>query len=256
MLKGQKPCVYFSKYAQKNVTVFSTVVIDCLVPIMDRLDLWSYGFGISFMAGDWVFYDARSRRMPLVARIFLTHRTTKELYPDRYPAGSHLGVPEEDIALALGYPVPYSHHHESGSPVGIRDVTELGVLAAAGWPGPERCCVQGTSFYCPPAGNDHLVFLQVLKCFHGCEQAAREVGTHLELFAGHYPEMTDWLADNPGMLVGPAVYMGRSGPRLNETMRLLNGWALPRPTLSLQPRRPDRNLKQQDGRGESPGYRF
>lgn len=225
--------MYFSKYAQKNVTVFSTVVIDCLVPIMDRLGLWSYGFGISFMAGDWVFYDARSRRMPLVKKIFLTHQTTKELNPKAYPVDSDLGVPQEDIAKALGYPVPYSHP-QNGSPVGIRDVTELNVLAAAGWPEP-RCCVQGTSFYCPPAGNDHLVFLQVLKCFHGCEQAAREVGTHLELFTGPYPEMTDYLADNPGMLVGPAVYMGRSGPRLNETMRLLNGWKLPRPALSLQP---------------------
>lgn len=250
-----KPCVYFSKYTQKNVPVFSTVVIDCLVPIMDRLALWSYGFGISFMAGDWVFYDARSPRMALVTRIFLTHPTTKELYPDRYPVDSDLGVPEEDIAAALGYPVPYSHHHESGSPVGILDATELGALAAAGWPGPERCCVQGTSFYCPPAPQGDTVFLEVLKCFHGCEQAAREVGTHVELFTRDYPEMTDWLADNPGMIVGPAPYLGRSGPKLNEVMDLLNGWTLPMPTLLLEPRRPDKNLQEQEDGGGDPGDR-
>lgn len=235
VLKGIKPCTLFVKFSLDNVWIFSTVVIDCLVPIMDRLDLWSYGFRISMRAGQWVFYDARSSAMPLIDKIFLTHASVKCMDRIAYPEESFFGVPEQEIAVALGYPIAFNAP-DAGHPVHIRDATEMEVLVSSGWP-PPQCCVQGTVFDCPSregaesARANNLDFFKVLGYYYRCEQAARSVGTELQLFTGFHPEMTDYLVDNPGTLDGPAASLGRSGPSLIVVMEMFEGVSLDGLTL-------------------------
>jgi hypothetical protein len=229
VLKGVKPCVLFTKYAAENGPLFSTVVIDCLVPIMDRLDLWSYGFSISYMSGEWVFYDARSPKMPLINKAFLTHpsvkKTDRVTYPERglgFP-----GISDIETAQALGYPAPFDDW-QSGRYVTIRDATELEVLASAGWPEDQRCCVQGMAFTCP--AGDESVWKKVLDFHRHCEEAAKSVGTELVLFTGTYPEMTAWLEGSPGMLDGLSWLgcncsprMVDEGPTLEQIIELMSG---------------------------------
>lgn len=240
VLKGLKPCMLLVKFSLDNVCIFSTLIIDCLVPIMDRLDLWSYGYGVSFQAGEWVFYDARSPVLPLVDQVFLTHRTTKDLDPEGYPEDSWLGAPEKEIAEALGYPVAMNDPR-GGRTIFVRDATELGVLVSAGWPEPQ-CCVQGTSFNCPE--GDELVWFRVLEWYYKCEQAARSVGTELQLFTGSHPEMSAWLADTPGMLEGPFHWLGRSGPMLKPFIDIVQGISLGE--LTLEDLLPEGGVQQQD----------
>lgn len=240
VLKGLKPCVLFAKFTPDNVSIFSTVVIDCLVPIMDRLDLWSYGYSISIMANEWVFYDTRSPVLPLVNKVFLTHRTTKDLDPAAYPEDSVFGAPEQEIAEALGYPITMDDPG-SGRTIFVRDATEMSVLVSAGWPEP-RCCVQGTNFNCPE--GDELVWFKVLEWYYKCEQAARSVGTELQLFTGSHPEMSDWLADTPGMLEGPFHWLGRSGPKLKPFIDMVEGLSLGE--LKLEDLLSDDELQQLD----------
>lgn len=185
VLKGLKPCLLFHKYNVENCPLFSTVILDCLVPIMDRLGLWSYGFGISIQTGNWVFYDARSPLMPLVDKIFLTHDTIKDSDPTAYPDVTD----HRQVAVALGYPVP-SDKFPSDRWIYILDKTESDVLVSKGWPEP-RCCVQAMVFGCPVGGEDDL--RKVFVHFAKCEQAARSVGTHLNLGTDHHPEMKAWL---------------------------------------------------------------
>ncbi|KAK7720854.1 hypothetical protein SLS63_009637 [Diaporthe eres] len=223
VLKGLKPCMLLVKFSLDNISIFSTLVIDCLVPIMDRLDLWSYGYGISFQAGEWVFYDARSPVMPRIDKIFLTHRTTKKLDPVAYPEDSHFCVPEPEVAVALGYPLTMDDPSVGGRTIYVRDATEMDVLVSRGWPEPQ-CCVQGTSFHCPEGDED--VWVRVLEWYCKCEKAARSVGTELQLFAGSHPEMSDWLADNPDLLEGPVHCLGRSAPRLIKLVETLEELSL------------------------------
>lgn len=240
VLKGLKPCMMLVKFSLDNIWIFSTLIIDCLVPIMDRLDLWSYGYSISFQSGEWVFYDARSPVLPLIKKIFLTHRTTKDLDPVAYPEDSHLGAPEPEIAVALGYPVAMKDPRV-GYTIHVRDATEMDVLVSSGWP-PPHCCVQGTGFNCP-VGNEP-VWITVLDWYQKCEKAARSVGTELQLFTGSHPEMSDWLADTPGMLEGPVPCLGRSGPRLNQLVEMLEGLSLA--GLRLWEPLLEHDLQQQD----------
>lgn len=255
VLKGIKPCMLFVKYSLDNVSIFSTIVIDCLVPIMDRLNLWSYGFRISMQADDWVFYDARSPAMPMIDKIFLTHRSVKAMDRITYPEETQLGAPEHEIAMALGYPIAFSNP-QNGNSIHIRDATEMEVLVSSGWP-PPQCCVQGTIFNCPSrAGGDHawanaLDFFKVLSYYHRCEQAARSVGTELQLYTGFHPEMTGWLADNPGALDGPADFLGRSGPNLNLIMELFEGISLD--GITLEHLGLEDGPEQQDESVEDPG---
>lgn len=186
VLKGYKPCLLFHKYAFDFGPIFSTVIIDCLVPIMDRLDLWSYGFGLSLQTGNWVFYDARSPLMPLVDKIWLTHHTIKEKYPAAYPPLTD----HRQVAQTLGYPVPFDDF-PSGRWICIFDTTEKDVLVSMGWSEPCRG-VEATTFGCPVGGFDEWgkVF-----CYSDmCELEARSVGTVLELDTSCYPEMTSFLA--------------------------------------------------------------
>ncbi|KAG6355303.1 hypothetical protein INS49_003264 [Diaporthe citri] len=240
VLKGLKPCMMLVKFSLDNVWIFSTLVIDCLVPIMDRLGLWSYGYSISFQAGEWVFYDTRSPVLPSIDKVFLTHRTTKNLDPVAYPEDSHLGAPEPEVAVALGYPIAMKDPRV-GHTIHVRDTTEMDVLVSRGWPEPQ-CCVQGTGFNCP-AGNE-LIWVKVLDWYYRCERAARSVGTELQLFTGSHPEMSNWLADITGMLEGPAPYLGRSGPKLNQIMEMVEGSFLARLMLG-EPLTED-DLQQQD----------
>ncbi|KAL2289201.1 hypothetical protein FJTKL_02229 [Diaporthe vaccinii] len=223
VLKGLKPCMLLVKFSLDNVWIFSTLVIDCLVPIMDRLDLWSYGYSISFQSGEWVFYDARSPVLPRINKIFLTHRTTKDLDSVAYPEDSHFGAPQPEIAVALGYPLTMDDPSVGGRTIYVRDATEMDVLVSSGWPEPQ-CCVQGTYFHCP--AGDEAAWIKVLYWYRKCEKAARSVGTELQLFAGSHPEMSDWLADNPDMLEGPLHCLGRSAPRLNKLVETLERLAL------------------------------
>lgn len=204
------------KFAPKNVTIFSTLVIDCLVPIMDRLNLWSYGFRISFMSEEWVFYDSRSTLMPQITKIFLTHPSAKDLDPISYPHPFDFGVPDGEMAVALGYPVAFDNAYD-GSPVHIRDTTEMGVLTSRGW-SEGQCCVQGMIFYCPEEAVSEEDLLKILIFYYRCEQAARSVGTQLQIFTGFHQEMTHWLAHMPGFLEGPEGYLGSSGPALQLFM--------------------------------------
>lgn len=202
VLKGLKPCLLFLKYAAENDPLFSTVVLDCLVPVMDRLDLWSYGFSISFHTGSWVFYDTRSPKVSLVKEVFVTHHDGPR-------------VPERVVAEALGYPIHFDNWR-SGRVVTIRDATELKVLVSSGWPEEDSCCVQGMSFHCPEGDED--VWTEVLNAYHRYMGAARSLGTELVLFIGHYREMVDWLMEHPYMLEGPVEFQSQSGPTLNEVM--------------------------------------
>lgn len=218
VLKGIRPCMLFMKYAPQNVTIFSTVVIDCLVPIMDRLNLWSYGFRVSFMSDEWTFYDSRSTMMPQITKVFLTHPTAKDLDPTSYPEDHFWGVGDSEIAMALGYPVAFDNALNGGS-VHIRDTTEMDVLESRGWTD-DPCCVQGMIFNCPQGEamspeNDPL---KVLMFYYRCEQAARSVGTQLQLFTDYHPELTEYLAGMPGFLDGPEVFLGSSGPALQLLM--------------------------------------
>lgn len=202
VLKGLKPCLFFLKYAAENGPLFSTVVIDCLVPVMDRFDLWSYGFSISFHTGSWVFYDTRSPKVSLVREVFLTRHDGP-------------GAPDRVVAEALGYPIHFDNWR-SGRFVIIRDATELNVLVSSGWPKEDSCCVQGTSFTCPE--GDEAVWTEVLDVYHRYMRAAGSLGTELVLFIGDYREMFDWLMEKPYMLEGPVEFQSHGGPTLNEVM--------------------------------------
>lgn len=213
VLKGIKPCVLFLKYTPDHEITFTTVVINSLLPIMDRLDLWSYGFKISVMSGDWVFYDARSHAMPQISKIFLTHPADKELdTTGTFNMRENMfGVSPLEAAHALGYPIR-SDGFDSQRWITIRDETEMGVLASLA-PSEHLCCVQGMSFSCPVGNEDE--WAEVLAFYYRCEQAARSVGTQLALLTETHPEMTAWLERNPGWLVGPDADLGRSGPKLH-----------------------------------------
>lgn len=219
VLKGIKPCVLFVRNKEDHLPTFSTIIIDYLVPIMDRLDLWSYGFRLSFMCGDWVFYDCRSPLMPQISKVFLTHPFAKQLDTtgaygeDEKP----YCVPDLEVAQALGYPIR-SDAYRGGHWIYIRDETEMQVLIRKGRPQP-LCCVQGMKFRCPEHGSE-ADWIKVLVFYHKCETAAGEVGTMLCLCVQH-PEMTAWLERNPGWLTGPAANFGRSGPRLRDTSCVL-----------------------------------
>lgn len=202
VLKGLKPCLLFVKYAAENKPLFSTVVIDCMVPVMDRFDLWSYGFSISFHTGSWVFYDTRSPKVSLVKEVFLTHHDGP-------------GVPDKAVAEALGYPIHFDNW-QSGRFVTMRDATEREVLVSSGWPKEDSCCVQGMSFTCPE--GDETVWMEVLDVYHRYRRAARGLGTELVLFIGDYREMIDWLMEKPHMLEGPVEFQRYGGPTLNEVM--------------------------------------
>lgn len=252
VLKGLKPCMLLVKFSLDNIWIFSTLIIDCLVPIMDRLNMWSYGYSISFQADEWVFYDTRSPVLPRINKIFLTHRTTKDLDPDAYPEDSHLGAPEPEIAVALGYPIAMDDPR-TGHMIFIRDATEMDVLISSGWPEPQ-CCVQGTGFNCPE--GDEVVWGQVLDWYYKCEKAARSVGTELQLFAGSHPEMSDWLADTPGMLEGPLPWLGRSGLKLNQIIAVLErlslaGLTLWEPLLEDDLQQHDENVEDEAGQPRS-----
>lgn len=202
VLKGLKPCVLFLKFAAENGPLFSTVVIDCLVPVMDRFDLWSYGFSISFHTDSWVFYDTRSPKVSLVREVFLTRHDGP-------------GIPDKVVAEALGYPIHFNNW-QSGRFVIIRDATELNVLVSSGWPKEDSCCVQGMSFTCPE--GDEAVWREVLDVYHRYMRAAGSLGTELVLFIGDYREMIDWLMEKPHMLEGPVEFQSHGGPTLNEVM--------------------------------------
>ncbi|KAK7699818.1 hypothetical protein SLS64_011430 [Diaporthe eres] len=201
VLKGLKPCLLLVKYRPENEPLFSTVVLDCLVPVMDRFDLWSYGFSISFHTGSWVFYDTRSPKVSLVKEVFLTHHDDP--------------VPERVVAEALGYPVHFDDWQD-GRFVTMRDATELKVLVSRGWPEKDSCCVQGMSFTCPE--GDETVWKEVLDVYHRYRRAALSLGTELVLFIGGYREMIDWLMEKPHMLEGPVEIQRYGGPTLNEVI--------------------------------------
>ncbi|KAH8747080.1 hypothetical protein F5883DRAFT_529081 [Diaporthe sp. PMI_573] len=216
VLKGIKPCVLFSKNKPENTSIFSTVIIDILVPIMNQVGLWSYGFKISFECGEWVFYDARSSLLPQIKRIFLIDYTSKKVdktgaYPDEDSENRYL-VPHLAVAHALGYPIR-SEAFSNSFFIKIQDETEMDVLESRGWPYP-HCCVYGTGFG-SPVGND-ADWIKILTYYHTCEKAAQTVGTTLRLHVLSHEKMTAWLELNPGWLVGPAPWLGISGPRLRE----------------------------------------
>lgn len=202
VLKGLKPSLLFLKYATENEPLFSTVVIDCLVPVMDRFDLWSYGFSITFHTGSWVFYDTRSPKVSLVRDVFLTRHNGP-------------GVPDRVMAEALGYPIHFDNW-SSGRFVAIRDSTELNVLVSRGWRKEDSCCVHGTSFTCPE--GDEAVWMEVLDVYSRYRKAAGSLGTELALFIGDYREMIDWMMEKPYMLDGPVEFQRYGGPTLNEVI--------------------------------------
>ncbi|POS80306.1 hypothetical protein DHEL01_v201289 [Diaporthe helianthi] len=199
VLKGIKPCVLFVKYGPDNTPLFSTVVIDCLVPIMDRLDLWSYGFSITFQTEQWVLYDTRSPKAALVKKVFDVHVSEKYMNQDEYPEDTIPGVPNSEIGRALGYPVPFDDFAD-GRWVHFRDNTELEALVERGWSN-YVCCVQGMAFSCPP-GGDESVWKKVVDLYRRCQDAARDVGSDLLLFTGKYPELTAWLEEDPSVADG------------------------------------------------------
>lgn len=199
VLRGVKPCVLFLKYDHDNDPFFSTVVMDCLIPIMDRLDLWSYGFGISCESGIWVFYDARSPELTLVKKAFLTSDCVKNMNPEAYPDRDYPGTPDHETAQALGYPVPFDDW-QSGLFVAIQDATELDVLARRGCPEDQRCCVPGMAFKIPE--EEESAWKKVLDFHRKCVETAKSVGTELILFTDECYEMADWLEANPGILDG------------------------------------------------------
>lgn len=211
VLKGVKPCVYFFRYEPENKALFGSVIVNCLIPIMDRFDLWSYGFRITGQSGEWIFYDCRSPKMPLITKIFLTDPKVKAMDPVTYPNDEFPFTPDSETAEAIGYPVPFDDWR-NGCFILFRDATELDVLAAAGWPEDERCCVQGMAFTCP--AGDESVWKKVLDYYRQCQEAAKSVGTELVLCTGEYPEMTAWLEENPGMLDGLAWQGG--SPRMSN----------------------------------------
>ncbi|KAJ0123977.1 hypothetical protein J7T55_012450 [Diaporthe amygdali] len=200
VLRGIKPCLLFQDYSTKYTPIFSTIIIDCLVPIMDRLDLWSYGFNLSFYSFEWVFYDARCNKLPQITKIFLTHafivrRDDTGAYPYKE---NPFGVPDLEVAQALGYPIR-ADSLEGSRMVAIRDVTEIDALAAMGRPEP-HCCVVGMGFEC--AEGDRIEWMRVVLHFLVCQQAARSVGTELILSTYEHPEMSAWLNLNLGVLGG------------------------------------------------------
>lgn len=215
VLKGLKPCVLFCKNSLENTSVFSTVIMDILIPIMNQLNLWSYGFRISFESCEWVFYDTRSSLLPQITKIFLTDYTSKKVNrTGAYPAADsdkRYLVDHLEVAHALGYPIR-SDASDAGFSVNIQDVTEMDVLESAGRPLP-HCCVYGMGFLSPEGNEDD--WIKILKHYHSCAEAARKFGTELRLVLRH-EKMTDWLERNPGWLVGPVPWLGTSGPKLRE----------------------------------------
>lgn len=219
VLKGLKPCV---RHTDRNHPIFSTVVLDSLVPLMDRLDLWSYGFRLGFRDGEWVLYDARSPKRSQVEKIFLTPTFVREMDQTGAFAAKDrtYHVPDLEVAHALGYPIPSdavaTGHVDSW--IQIRDVSEMEELERLGRPQPS-CCVQGMIYCCigaEEAGEEN--WKEVLAHFFRCERVADGMGTELGLFTLKNYGMTAWLQRNPGWLFGRSTGLGFSGPRLFSFM--------------------------------------
>lgn len=224
VLRGLKPCVLFCKDRLEHTPTFSAVVADCLVPVMDRLGLWAYGFRLGFQCRSWVLYDERSALLPQVRKIFLTDRVVKELdgtgaYSTEDEAHFEFLVPNIDVARALGYPIR-ADSFRGGPWVNFRDETEMEVLVSMGRPQP-LCCVTAMGFGCPVGGPADWV--DMLVYFNKCEQAAKSVGTKLWFHISHNEKMEAWLEYNPGLLVGPGPWVGGSGPSLHKLSKHLEG---------------------------------
>lgn len=222
VLKGLKPCVLFVRHTIKNSAIFSTIVLDSLVPIMDRLGLWSYGFRLGFRHGEWVLYDARSTKRSQVEKIFLTPKFVREMdQSGAFAAKDKMYyVPNLEVAHALGYPILSDAIQTDSEPswIQIRDVTEMDELERLGRP-PPLCCAQGMIYCCPAAGAaGEADWKEVLAHFFRCETIADDMGTQLGLCTLEHKAMNTWLKRNPGWLCGRSSGIAFSGPRLFSLM--------------------------------------
>lgn len=227
VLKGMKPCVLFVRHTIDNAAIFSTIVLDSLVPIMDRLGLWSYGFRLGFREGEWVLYDSRSPKRSQVEKIFLTPKFVRELdQSGAFAAKDKMYyVPNLEVAHALGYPILSDAMQSDNEPswIQIRDVTEMDELEQLGRP-PPLCCVQGMIYCCPDAGAaGEADWKEVLAHFHRCEAVADDMETQLGLCTLWHKGLNTWLKENPGWLCRRSSGIAFSGPRLFSHMGMRFG---------------------------------
>lgn len=222
VLIGLKPCVLFVRHTIDNGAIFSTIILDALVPIMNRLGLWSYGFQLGFCQGEWVLYDARSPKRSEVEKIFLTPDFVREMdQTGAFPAKDKMYyVPNLEVAHALGYPILSDAIQTDSEPswIQIRDATELHELERLGRP-PPSCCVQGMIYCCPAAGAaGEADWKEVLAHFFRCETVADDMGTQLGLWTLGHKGLNAWLKQNPGWLCRRSSGIAFSGPRLFSLM--------------------------------------
>ncbi|KAJ0124790.1 hypothetical protein J7T55_006131 [Diaporthe amygdali] len=188
-LKGMKPCVPFVSPKPTGIATMDSMVLRCLVPLMEQFDLESYGFKLYYIAtnirtttqqfrgfkGSWVFADLRSVAWPLVRDIFVTPRDPVHR------------LPESLLCRAMGMPV---HNDRLINRVVIKDHTEYELLQSAF--DQDTCQVGVVDIFCDDGNKED--WLVIIRYFKRCQLVALELGTALIIDVGEHPMMEQWLA--------------------------------------------------------------
>lgn len=176
VLRGVKPCVYFMKGSDShevpNAPVFSRIVLDALLPIMQRFDLWSYGFELGFKGnGGWVLADTQSASWSLVERIFFKQQKNFSTH---------------DFGRALGYPCLSDVEKEGGQWVTFMNRTDGGLDEDG------HCCGPAMQFLVVGHGEE-ADWQEVTKFFRKCKKVANSVGTEIFCHTEEHDELDAWL---------------------------------------------------------------
>ncbi|KAK7707141.1 hypothetical protein SLS64_007351 [Diaporthe eres] len=188
-LKGIVPCVPFVSPKETGTDVMNAMVLRCLVPVMEQLDLESYGFRLLYIASDvltstirfrgfkgsWVLADTQSAAWNLIREIFTP-------LPPRDPARR---IPEKVMCVALGFPV---YTNNIINEVVIRDRTEYELLQDSF--DQDTCRVCAMKIFCD---NGSVEDWQAIRSYYMvCRDIALELGTVLDLDLGDHPMMAQW----------------------------------------------------------------
>ncbi|KAG8164028.1 hypothetical protein KVR01_005946 [Diaporthe batatas] len=192
VLLGFRPCALFLSTKVEGIATMSEMVLRCLVPLMEKFDLESYGFKLLYVAtnprthnqrfrgfrGTWVLADTRHPGWIVVREMFVA--------PPRAP------IPPRMMCIALGYPThdrPEDGDDEFYNKVEILDATEHALLKDSFSQGVCRVCV--LKIFCGQGSETD--WERIVRYFGACgELAEKHVGTKLSLDLSEHERMRVW----------------------------------------------------------------
>ncbi|TVY19352.1 hypothetical protein LARI1_G003576 [Lachnellula arida] len=185
-LKGIKPCTLFTNPSAQEI--FTELVQVCLKPVIKKYRLARYGFHLQQIThpmpttvhqgfqNAWVFADTRSPLWPEVKQVFLTPNRGK--------------VDEYRVGMALGYPIGRAvSDHSTQLYFRALDKTEMQDMKIS-------APISAYGFF-TRAGEDH--FAGILMHFDRCCQAAKDVGTKLEMDLSCHRKLQAFFEQTSGM---------------------------------------------------------